>query len=160
CQNNLKQIGLAFHHHHTQHGFFPSGGWDWWSTPTYVNGRPAIGPAQHAGWGYQILPLIEGDTAWRGGPAANELDRIRTAGGATNKLFFCPARRDPQTVIFTNPGYLDGIPTECALCDYAGSNWEETGVLRYRDPSRFNEITDGASSTLLVADKRLNLTFL
>src|SRR5206468_5653917 len=92
--------------------------------------------------------------------ATNDLDRIRIAVGTTDKLFFCPARREPQTVIFTNPGYMDGMPTECALCDYAGSNWEETGVLRYRLPVRFNEITDGTSQTLLVGDKRLNLTFL
>ena len=27
CANNLKQISLAAHQHHEQHGVFPSGGW-------------------------------------------------------------------------------------------------------------------------------------
>jgi len=160
CQNNLKQIGLAFHNHHGQHGFFPSGGWEWWSTPTYVNGQPAVGEAQHAGWGFQVLPFLEGDAAWRGGQAANDLDRARTAVGTPNKVFFCPSRRAPQTVGFSNPAYLDGSPTECALGDYAASNWEETGVLRYRYPTKMAEITDGASNTLLAGDKRLNLALL
>ena len=68
----------------------------------------AVGEPQHAGWGYQILPFLEGDAAWRGGQAANDLDRARTAVGTPNKVFFCPSRRSPQTVVFTNPGYLDG----------------------------------------------------
>src|SRR5262245_66467177 len=75
CANNLKQIGLAFHNHHDNFQFFPTGGWDWWYAPTYVNGRPAVGQAQQAGWGFQILPFVEGDNVWRGGQATNDLDR-------------------------------------------------------------------------------------
>jgi len=156
CQNNLKQIGLAFHNHHGQYGYFPSGGADWWSTPVYKNGVPAVGARQDAGWGFQILPFIEAENVWRGGAATNDLDRIRVAVGSTNPLFFCPSRRGPQTVVFTNPAYMNGEPTTCALCDYAASNWEETGVVRYRQPVRIAEITDGTSNTLLVADKRMN----
>jgi prepilin-type N-terminal cleavage/methylation domain-containing protein/prepilin-type processing-associated H-X9-DG protein len=157
CQNNLKQIGLAFHNHHDQLQYFPTGGWDWWSTPTYANGQPLVGEEQQAGWGFQILPFIEGDNIWKGGSATNDLDRARVAVGTPSKVFFCPARRLSQTTVFSDPSYLDGTPVTVALCDYAASNWEETGIVRYRFPTRMAGITDGTSNTLLVADKRMNL---
>jgi prepilin-type N-terminal cleavage/methylation domain-containing protein/prepilin-type processing-associated H-X9-DG protein len=156
CKNNLKQIGLAFHNHESTFGYFPTGGWDWWSMPSIVNGQPLVGEAQLAGWGYQILPFVEADNAWRGNPATNDHDRAVVAVGALNPLFFCPARRGPQAVTFTDPGYNNGTPTVTALCDYAASNYEETGVVRYRYPVRLAEVSDGTSNTLLAGDKRLN----
>ena len=67
CANNVKQLGLAFQSHHDQLGYFPTAGGDWGSAPTYINGAPAVGDQQGAGWGYQILPYIEGGNAWLGG---------------------------------------------------------------------------------------------
>ena len=146
CLNHLKQIGLAFHNHHAAHQFFPSGGLDWWSTPTYVNGQPAVGELQEAGWGFQILPFIEGDNAWRGGNATNDLDRIRFAVGTPNKVFFCPSRRGPQTVVFTDPAYLGGQPfafeywqadTPAAI---VRDQWQQVGmqVSLYERPPQLN----------------------
>src|SRR3984957_6732426 len=59
CKNNLKQIGLAIRNHESTLGYFPSGGWYWWTPPTYLNGVPAVGPQQQAGWGFQILPYLD-----------------------------------------------------------------------------------------------------
>jgi prepilin-type N-terminal cleavage/methylation domain-containing protein len=156
CQNNLKQIGLAFHNHHDSHGFFPSGGWDWNTPPTYANGQPLSGQQQQAGWAFQILPQVEGDNVWKGGQATNDLGRALVAIGTTNKVFFCPSRRAPQTITFSEPAYLGGMSVTHALCDYAASNLEGTGVVRQYTPVRIADITDGLSNTLMVSEKRLN----
>jgi prepilin-type N-terminal cleavage/methylation domain-containing protein len=156
CQNNLKQMGLAFHQHHDALQFFPTGGWDWVTPPTYVSGTPATGRAQKAGWGFQILPYVEQTVLWNGGGGANDNDKALFAIGTPVKLFFCPTRRSPQTVIYSYPGYLNGIEAKHALCDYAASNLDGSGVVRQYDPRRMAEITDGTSNALLVGDKRLN----
>jgi prepilin-type N-terminal cleavage/methylation domain-containing protein/prepilin-type processing-associated H-X9-DG protein len=157
CANHLKQIALAFHNHHDTFQVFPSGGWDWSDPPTYSNGQPVTGPGQKAGWGFQILPYIEADAIWRGGQAATDLDRIKVAIGTPNPTFFCPSRRPPQAVTFSHPGYLSGLTAPRALCDYAGSNLNGTGVLRQFTPTQIADITDGTSNTLLVAEKRMAL---
>jgi prepilin-type processing-associated H-X9-DG protein len=52
---------------------------------------------------------------------------------------------------------VTGTTLTHALCDYAASNWEGTGVVRRHQPVRLAEITDGTSNTLIAAEKRLNL---
>jgi prepilin-type N-terminal cleavage/methylation domain-containing protein len=154
CANHLKQIGLAYINHHDTHGVFPSGGWGWNLSPTYIAGVPATGALQRAGWGFQILPFVEGEAAWKAGPVA--------AIGATLPVYFCPSRRSPQTI--TRPdNYLPAISggnIVHALCDYAASNREGTGITRRFIPVRMVEVTDGLSNTLVVAEKRLNRRFL
>jgi prepilin-type N-terminal cleavage/methylation domain-containing protein len=154
CQNNLRQFGLAFHDHHAAYGFFPSGGWEWWNPPTYVDGVPTTGPQQQAGWGFQILPFIEGDNIWKAGPLV--------AIATTNTLFFCPARRAPATLQYEDqytPRVNGGLLTH-ALCDYAASDLENNGCVTQFYPVNVGQVTDGLSNTLLLADKWIDLSTL
>jgi prepilin-type N-terminal cleavage/methylation domain-containing protein/prepilin-type processing-associated H-X9-DG protein len=153
CQNNLKQIGLAFHTHHDTLKYFPSGGWDWFTPPTYLAPRqPAVGAQQQAGWAFQILPYLEARTTWQAGQVV--------AIATPHPLYFCPSRRSAQTVTYpdeyTPP--VTGTVVTHALGDYGGSNWENTGVVRRYTPTRMADIRDGTSNTLLVSEKRLNLS--
>jgi prepilin-type N-terminal cleavage/methylation domain-containing protein len=154
CANNLKQIGLAFQNHHGTLGYFPSGGWSATTPPSYVNGVPALGEQQAAGWAFQILPFLEAENTWKAGAVV--------AVGTPNKVFFCPSRRNPQTVTYPDnyqPPLTGGNLTH-ALCDYAASNKEGTGVVQRYYPTRLADIVDGTSNTMVVGDKRLNLAFL
>jgi prepilin-type N-terminal cleavage/methylation domain-containing protein len=154
CVNNLKQFGLAFHNHHDANNFFPTGGIGPNYAPTYIGGNPVIGAQQGAGWGFQILPFIEAEEVWKAGPVV--------AVATTNKLFFCPSRRRPQTVTWPDnyvPPLTGGNVTH-ALCDYAASNREGTGVVRQTYPVRITDIRDGTSNTLMLGEKRLNRYFL
>jgi prepilin-type N-terminal cleavage/methylation domain-containing protein/prepilin-type processing-associated H-X9-DG protein len=160
CGNNLKQFGIAFQTHHDALGYFPTGGWEWWASPTYSNGQPMVGAPQQAGWGFQVLPFIEATNTWKGGQATNDFDRASVAVGSPNPLFFCASRRGPQTTNFSAPGYFNDQTVTVALGDYAASNYEETGVVRFQRPTRIADVTDGTSNTLLLGDKRLNRAYL
>jgi prepilin-type N-terminal cleavage/methylation domain-containing protein len=162
CTNNLKQIGLAFQNHHDTYQFFPAGGWFSYSPPTYDNGTPQLGQDQEAGWGFQILPFVEAGNVWKGVGAATDVDRAVAAVGTPNALFFCPTRRLPQTVTYPDnyQPQLTGGPIAHALCDYAASNKDGTGVVRQFTPTRFADILDGTTNTLMVSEKRLNRAFL
>ncbi len=160
CKNNLKQLGLAFHLHHETHRFFPTGGWDWWEPPTYVGGAPMVGVKQGAGWGFQILPYIESSSVWKGDGCTTDAQRVLNAIAATNEVFFCPSRRTPQRLTYSDPLYLAGVSTAHALCDYAASNLEGTGVVKQYEPNYMGSVLDGLSNTLLLGDKRLNISLL
>ena len=122
CSNNLRQIGIAFHTHHNDHGYFPSGG----TTaaplppPSYdpVSMLPYIGVKQAGGWAFQILPYVEGTNAWNGGTANNVATKQTIALATPNKVYFCPARRGPT------------VWNNLALLDYAASNENGNGPVR------------------------------
>jgi prepilin-type N-terminal cleavage/methylation domain-containing protein/prepilin-type processing-associated H-X9-DG protein len=162
CTNNLKQLALAFHNHHDTLGYLPGGGVSGTSPPTYLDTmRPAVGGQQQAGWGFQVLPFIEGDNIWNGGGMMDMMSMQMMAIGSPSKVFFCPSRRGPMVV--SGPDwYLGcGMTYGHAMCDYAASNLEGTGVVRSSaqgPPLRLTDVADGASSTLMLGDKRMDLT--
>jgi prepilin-type N-terminal cleavage/methylation domain-containing protein len=153
CQNHLKQFGLAFQSHHDSTGYFPTGGWEWFTAPNYVTpGVPAIGQDQQAGWGFQILPYMDGEVVWRSGPVE--------AIGAVFPVFTCPTRRPPTTITLPDdytPSIANGGPVTRSLTDYAASNLNDQGVVRRFYPVRIADVTDGLSTTLLAGEKRLNI---
>lgn len=154
CTNHLRQIGLAFHNHQNQFRHLPSGGWRFDTPPTYEGGNPVVGAEQHAGWAFQILPFVEATSTWQAG--------VEDSIGLPTSVLFCPSRRSPQ--VFSIPDNyepeLTGEEIEHALCDYAASNRDGTGVVRRFEPRKIRDILDGLSQTLLVGEKRMNVTWL
>jgi prepilin-type N-terminal cleavage/methylation domain-containing protein len=153
CANNLKQIGLAFQSHHSSFGFFPHAGdnpYDF-SVPTFTAaGNPAIGLDQKAGWAFQILPYMDAENTFRGGGKSTIQECAFLAAGTPNPVYFCPSRRAPMVIPYTQAhggGWFDQMmslaprqaraPFPVAMIDYAGSNIEtvdghssSTGVIQ------------------------------
>jgi prepilin-type N-terminal cleavage/methylation domain-containing protein len=179
CKNNLKQIGTAFLGHLTDRGYFPPGGDDGGVAPSYdSHGAPEVGTAQCGGWGFSILPYIDGENTYRGGGATtnNGLHgRIAVAVGTPNKVYFCPTRRQPMVIPYanahptttleflTNMGLGANDHPPVAMCDYAASNLQGNGVIPNSYGAskttliRVGDVSNGMSNTLMVGEKRMNL---
>jgi type II secretory pathway pseudopilin PulG len=173
CQNNLKQMGLAFHSHHDVYKAFPSGGRHWSETARVWTGAvgtsvPADFTKQAWGWGYQILPYIEQKDLWA---SSND----STSAGTPIPIYSCPSTRAPTIFDYSgqkrfmtdysgNTGkFMDpdlpspSDPNNMGRNTFDGpivpsANWGPKKRRRLRD------ITDGTSSTMLVAEKYLSKT--
>src|SRR5689334_11719523 len=106
CQNNLKQIGLAFHSYHDAQGFFPNAGSDG-PNQLCCNATTRVGWT----WLYYITPYIEQDNVFN-----NPSDAV--VASSMIKIYYCPSRRQPTTY-----GAANG-----ARSDYAGNGGLNMGA--------------------------------
>ena len=152
CQNNLKQIGVAFHNYHSAVGKLPPGG------NAASAGASAASLTNRDGtwsWSYHILPYIEQRAIFEN-PDPNVPQSAPVA------TYICPSRRQVKAY---NTG---GTPDLRGMIDYAvnvgssadapGNYGQLDGVFMRTDKGqlKLNDIVDGTSSTVMAGEKRLN----
>jgi prepilin-type N-terminal cleavage/methylation domain-containing protein len=176
CYNNLKQIGVGLHHHHDSHGALPPG----WVGREPATGAPWVEGPPGWGWAAFLLPMIEqqplADSLRYNVPILDpqhheqRLARVHT--------YVCPS--DPAAATFPLPeeGNPSNTLTWLAAANYigvfgtndlhdceglpAGCECEGDGIFYHMSRTRFRDITDGQSQTIMVgerASKRLYATW-
>ncbi|MBX9578700.1 MAG: DUF1559 domain-containing protein [Gemmataceae bacterium] len=145
CADRLRQLGLALHNSHGGHNALPPG-------VTVGDDRE---PYQFLNWPARLLPYLEQDALWR---QVLEGYRLRPDDfrenpphpfGVPVPAFTCPA--DPSA----QPRVWRGLSV--AFTSYLGvSGTRQTrhdGVLYADSRTRFADITDGTSNTLLAGER-------
>lgn len=154
-QNNLKQIGLAMHNHHSSLGQLPGG-----SGP--VSGGVSAGFSALA----QLLPYIEQENLQKlinfsqplyvgSGPSRTINPVHLPAGGTVVKTFLCPG--DNQNPHYT--GYFNATLAGTAYALNTGTgvgslvtvSFPTDGLFWNGSTTRLTDITDGTSNTLLAS---------
>lgn len=143
CANNLRQIGLALHHAHDAGGQFPPGT------------KPWDAHYPHASWITRTLPYLDEAPAWADTRADYAVQRV-FAGPPVHRNLARPLRTVLCPSGHKQVGTTDDNVT-AAFTYYLGVSGSvgmlSDGVL-YRDSTtRFADIADGASNTLLVGER-------
>jgi prepilin-type N-terminal cleavage/methylation domain-containing protein/prepilin-type processing-associated H-X9-DG protein len=170
CQNNLKQIGVAYHNE--------AGAYDSKLAPRML-GRIPANQFKSRGWGVDLLPYVEQDNLYRlfdlnlpffAGPAIGmPTVRNQEVSNTPIKTFLCPSappRSGPYTYTFNFPGQptttwqaypadyspLSGVSQPLAtFLTLTATGTALEGALA-SDTRRSILIPDGTSNTILVAE--------
>ncbi len=139
CKNNLHQLGLALHNHHSAYNAFP---------------QAVSGTGVTHYWGAQILPFMDNN------PLANIYNYKVRFNDALNQeavkyvlpFMVCPStpngpHMDPRFVLASNgnPGW------PAAACDYAGNSgvnsnlWNSPSPLNYPRPAKTTGLFTGTT---------------
>lgn len=154
CQSNLRQIGLAFHAYHDNHGELPIGCRD-----KRIPGHNPHG--RQLSWAIQLLPLVELNNLYQQIDLEFGYDSAENAaaGSTVVAIYLCPSTSrlaDDRSDLWmsTSPS---GLPALAAM-DYGGNYGagftfpSANGVMLYNRGVAFHEITDGTSWTIAVAE--------
>ncbi|MDB5307031.1 MAG: pulG 11 [Gemmataceae bacterium] len=143
CTNHLKQMAVAFHTYHDVRGRLPPGGSH--SPPAAAACTDPDCRQAEWSWAYHILPHLEHGAAYRApDPAAVQ--------AAVIPVYYCPTRRPAQ------------LYNGRAMIDYAGNAGTQpegqNGVVMRTTQGQITlaDITDGTSNTVLLGEKRVNVT--
>ncbi len=167
CASNMRQLGIAFHNHHNDHGTFPA---------AYTfQPRPPQDPIAHS-WAAFLLPYIE-QGALAGSYQMNGLlnqspnqDIIVTH----LKVMQCPSAEPNRLYSFTLPpqpslGIVQAVSWRGSATDYAVTSgvlaefWrvavpdldpsgQRDGVLAVNDRRRILDVRDGTTNTILLGE--------
>ncbi|MFK7818922.1 MAG: DUF1559 domain-containing protein [Planctomycetaceae bacterium] len=145
CKNNLMQLGLALHNYEMSFECFPPGSVN--PTGPIVNTPDGY----HMSWTVSLLPFMEQQNLFR------QVDMTKSVYAAENKMVrdtvlstvLCPSDPSPRTA--------NGVATT----NYAGiyNDTEKpidvdcNGIMFLNSSVRYEQITDGSSNTILVAEK-------
>jgi prepilin-type N-terminal cleavage/methylation domain-containing protein/prepilin-type processing-associated H-X9-DG protein len=151
CQNNLKQIGLACEHYHDVQLTLPPG---YYATAAYPDTSPGWG------WGAFLLPFLEQDNVYRQIDFSTPVQNS-PAAQVTIKLYLCPMDMPPVQPFLLSDAALKSI-CMVAPSSYAatvGPDADEAddptgqGVFFRNSRTRFIDISDGTSQTVMIGDR-------
>ncbi|MBO0700266.1 MAG: DUF1559 domain-containing protein [Zavarzinella sp.] len=159
CTNNLKQIGLALHHHHDAVGYFPSG--------YSVAGTDNLEMGGFGGF-VHLLPYLEQQSLY------SRWDLNRKWYEAPNdalvstelKVFYCPSNRSSGVIDMSFLIPIAGRPlpnlaptdymlckgANAALCEHCQIPPAGRGVFDVNTKTTFTDIKDGTSQTFLAGE--------
>jgi prepilin-type N-terminal cleavage/methylation domain-containing protein/prepilin-type processing-associated H-X9-DG protein len=148
CQNVARQLGLALHNYHdTRHSFPP--------------GHRSLKNPDHmrfSGWCLSVLPFLEqqalasqAEAAYKGNP--NPFAPQHSGLSAVVPAFLCPA--DSRTSTAQTSLVTKNVVAFTSFLGVAGLDAASTrdGVLYQDSATRFGDITDGTSNTLLLGER-------
>jgi prepilin-type N-terminal cleavage/methylation domain-containing protein/prepilin-type processing-associated H-X9-DG protein len=151
CQNNLKQMALAFHSFHDVHERFPQA----WSDQVDISEWAWVN--NWVSWAWTILPFVEqqslysndtwnfNDPIWGSAPAAY-----------TIPLYYCPSDPRPFSGDFYKNGASDYVGiTGTDVSNNTPAVNKDAGIM-YQSGSisivRIMDVTDGTSNTIMLGE--------
>jgi prepilin-type N-terminal cleavage/methylation domain-containing protein/prepilin-type processing-associated H-X9-DG protein len=151
CQNNLRQIGIAFHNQLSTHGRFPP------HSPAPGNTSGSTFSYQGTSWHTFLLPELDQGPLWNRVVAAyNTNPRPHSAIHDELRSTVVPTYICPVDTRLKAPA-ADASGDIAAFTDYVAVNGHlddlKSGLFAKRIGYRTAEITDGLSNTLAVAER-------
>jgi len=159
CANNLKQFGLALHHHHDAQGWFPPGytvkGTDNLEMGGFCGFIPLLPYLEQENWFRRWDP----DHLWYEAP---NFDIV----SVEVKVFYCPSNRSGGVIDMSYLVPIAGRPlpnlaasdyllckgANAALCEFSPLPSAARGAFDVNTRTRLTDITDGTSSTFAVGE--------